>query len=257
MYNFFINTNGESIMMNRHCFLAFVDPFLIIVVVVLLMALGIVASVIVMVVKRRRKQKNEPILTVPATFIGAHSEVRYLNENYSSQTVIETAANRSTSYYAKFRLTSNKKMVFSVKKKVALSYNDGDTGHLTYQGNRFTSFIVTGKETLPRETYFSSRIRNHPWCFLYGEAKSLNININSDKAQKCDQEDLKRLIADLPEDKSDWFFVIENERGDQLQLEREATMKVLCTTLINKEENIKIIQLSELEEFVIKFISAN
>ena len=150
-----------------------IDPLEIIVIVVILFSLGGAGYAIAYMLGRRRKMRSLPVKTEPAVLIGIDCEDRQVNENFTSETVVAGSHGRVSDYRARFRLKDNRRITFKVKRKYALTFHDGDAGHLTYQGERFIGFSVTGKTNPATETYFPGRRRIPPTVLVYGEARQI------------------------------------------------------------------------------------
>lgn len=182
--------------------------------------LAIVASLFALrtIRKERQKRENQPIETLPAMFLGT-------NYPFDSQSSQETKGDIVT-----FRLNDQRIMSFKVKPSVKQLYQKGESGHLSFQGPEFVAFIVTGKNQDPEaDSSFVSKEPEASGVMVYGEARGLGLSIPSLKPLHFSQQDLQRLIDDLKEDDSDWFLVIQNDRGESLQIERENDLIRKCT----------------------------
>jgi hypothetical protein len=213
------------------------DPYIIIAIIVIMISVGAIVLAIVIMNRNRRADSARPIETIPAMFLETTSEHRYLNDQ-SSKMVVDRSKSGIVEHYVIFKMNTDKKIAFKVKRNIALAYRKGETGHLTFQGSRFIAFVATGKEMLVDENFFSMRKRLPPLVWLYGEAREIGLSIPSDNPFQSDQMDLQKLVKDLEDDDSDWFFVITNRHNDLLQVERKGQDEVQCTYRKNGNESI-------------------
>ncbi len=206
---------------------------------------GVMVAVIV-VMNNIKKQKNSPIISVEAKFLGAKAESRIVNQNFSSGTVDSYNGYHVTTNYIEFKPKQGKKISFKVKSKIAIKYNDGDTGILTYQGYKFVDFLV-------KEPSFSSKtqaVEKGKTVLFYGEAEGLDLSVSSKGRINYTFTDLEKLYEKLPQDNSDWFFVLKRDDGAELMVERHGNTDVLCTKNIRQEETKSIISYDQLLKFI-------
>lgn len=95
---------------------------------------------IVVVIKNRTTQLKLPIDRVEATVVAARSEIKMMNQNFTSGTVDSAGAYESKQYYVDYKIKGGKKLSFRMKKKDWLKHHDGDKGILVYQGTKWMAF---------------------------------------------------------------------------------------------------------------------
>ena len=224
-------------------------------VIFLFILLGIVAMVAAMVVvfKNIRANIKIPEETVSATLKGVRSQIKQVNQNYSSETV-DSAGGEVKQYFADFKLKGGKKLTFRINRKKALSYHDGEVGQLTYKGNKFIDFTVTEKEKkLPlKDLFFLQEKKTGETVDFYGEAEQLNLSVPSDQRLKCDYSDIKRLTERLLEDQSDWFFLLKSKEKE-LQIEKEKEDFYKSTLRMGKTEKVQTKRMHELSDEILEF----
>lgn len=98
--------------------------------------IGAFAAVAV-VVKNRREQAKLPIERIEATVVATRTETKLMNQNFTSGTVDSAGAYENKQYYADFRIKSNRKLSFRMKRKEWLKLHDGDKGVLVYRGSKW------------------------------------------------------------------------------------------------------------------------
>jgi hypothetical protein len=214
------------------------DPLIVLAIVFIMISVGAIALAILVMNRNRRAYSTRPVETLPAVFLGADSERRYLNDKQSPKTFINTSVNGIAEQFVTFKLNTGKLMAFKVRRNIALAYHEGEKGHLTFQGGRFIAFVATGIETLDDDNFFPNRKRIPPFVWVYGEAREIGLSIPSDNPFQSDRMDLQKLVKDLEDDKSDWFLVIKNAQNELLQVERKGQDEVQCTYRNNGNESI-------------------
>lgn len=220
------------------------------VVAIVVCLIGVFAAIVAVfvVMRNRQNQKNMPIIEVESKFLGAKTETKSVNQNFSSGTVDNYNAYHVTTNYIEFKPKQGKKISFKVKGKIAIKYNDGDIGILKYQGYKFLDFLVKESGLTPKPI----ASKKGKTVLFYGEAEGLDISIDSDKRVKYDKTDINALLNALATDESDWFFVLKRNDGAELQVER-SDKNYDCTLTENERQNIISLTYSEMTEYVIKF----
>ncbi|NCA66587.1 MAG: DUF2500 family protein [Clostridia bacterium] len=215
---------------------------------VIVALIGVIAVIIavIVVMGNMKKQKNLPIVTVEAKFLGAKSNTRSVNENFTSETVDRFSGHQITSNYIEFKPKQGKKLSFKVKGKIAIKYNDGDTGTLTYQGYKFLDFVVKESGLTPKV----QTPKKGKTVLFYGEAEGLDVMVSSKERIKYTLQDMENILAKLPQDSSDWFFVLKKADGAELMVERSGETDVLCTLNIGREETENTMSYADMISYV-------
>lgn len=201
--------------------------------------IGLIAAVIglLYVKKTRNEQKNAPIERAEVTVVGAFTEVKMMNSNFTSQTVDRANSYEQKVYSVQFRMKNNKKLTFKLNKKTWLKYHDGDQGILTYQGYKIIDFEPKKLIDITND-YFGHEQELGKTAWFYGEAQGLRINIPSSQPILCDMRELKSLISALEDDSSDWFFTIKVDDQIEIQFERDGQMNIKESNLSNQKTAI-------------------
>lgn len=212
--------------------------------------IGVFAAIIAafIVIKNKQKMDKLPVETLEATLIRTESNTRFVNKNFSSETVDRYNSYEMTDYYLVFKPKQGKQISLKVKRKIAKIYNDGDVGLLTYQANKFINFAVANNK------YLSSTEKSGKTVLFYGEAKELHISVMSDKREKYNKADIIALIEKLKTDNSDWFFVLKREDGSELQVEREGLDSVICTLKIAAKQTNKTMLINKMQKYILDYL---
>jgi hypothetical protein len=228
----------------------------IVIIATVFVIIGIITGVIALavVLKNKKVQRLAPVETVTATVLGAFSQIDQSNQNYTSGTVDSTGANETKEYSVAFSLTDGQKMTFRMKKKAALALHDGDRGQLTFKGYKFIDFVVTEKTNMKvKLPFFVKGINKMSSVKFYGESKHLGVAVASRQAIDCDLSDIQRLIQRLPEDKTDWFFVLKRKDGTKLQAEKESDGQIKCTIQTAENETVQLLGFIQLSDYLDSF----
>lgn len=189
------------------------------------------------------------VVTTQATVIRTYTDERYVNENFTSRTVDSSSNNFVKSYMVEFRIKGGKSVYLKSKKKVWLQIHDGDKGELVYRNQKMIGFIPKEKVIIIDDEIMTTKEKKIGLiCMIYGEAKDSEFCYESNQQLEVNLLDVKKLIKQLKYDETDWFFVLSNEKGDQLQIERAPDDEIQETIKINEKEEIKIYPFKKLEE---------
>lgn len=196
--------------------------FLIIVGLILFAAIGAVILAIALIGKNRKKQKATPEIRTTA-------KVARLNEQQNSSLSVDSANARTDSvYYVDFVLADKSKVTFKVGKKQFLSLNKGDSGTLTYKGNKLIDFdksVVAApvqKQTFQTAKYFFSNAQKSGLLVkFYADAPGLDISIPSDAQIDCDFAEVSKFLNRWFGSGADSFFGLEKSTGEIIQLSND------------------------------------
>jgi len=230
------------------------DIIIIISLLVVVVGLGAALVAVLTVMKKSKQTSQIPETTTTATVLGVYSKISHVNANFTSQTVEHASSNEIKHYFVDMVLKGNKKMTFRIKKKMFMELHDGDKGTLTYKNDKLINFVITGSSKIKKsELFFIREQKIGPLVSFYGEALDLGVSVMSKATISCDLSDLKRLFERLPQETSDWFFVLKRLDQTVLQVEREHNDEVRWTIQSVDAENTSILTLKEalvqLEQF--------
>lgn len=107
--------------------------------------IGAFAGVVV-VIKNRSEQAKLPVERIEATVLATRSEIKLMNQNFTSGTVDSAGAYESKQYFADFKLKGGKKLTFKLQKRDWLKLHEGDKGILVYRGTKWIA-LEASKET--------------------------------------------------------------------------------------------------------------
>lgn len=225
-------------------------PEIIIIIAFILFMGGLFAGVFAVMKKGRG-----PVLETYATVIRTYVDERYVNQNGSSQSVVETSSNLVKTYRVEFKIKDGKRVKLILKKKIWLNLHDGDYGKLTYQNQKMLSFEPKQKSEVVDDTLTFRKKKEGPTCLIYGEASDSGFSLQTEEKEKVDLKDIEKLIKRIKNDDTDWFFVLSKENGDDFQVERAPDDEVKITQSISGMEEETILSMSKLIEKITEFIN--
>jgi uncharacterized protein YneF (UPF0154 family) len=229
----------------------------IVIIAIVFIFVGLIGGVIGFVVmnKNQKALKNAPEVKISAVVQSTRSDIKNMNQNFTSSTVNQSGGFEQKTYFVDFKVQGGKKLTFKMKKKEWLSYHEGDEGVLIYKGNKIISFEHK-KQTQFKENYFDHKPKKGPIVQFYGESKKLDVNIHSTHRISCDLTDLKLFIKDLRDDTSDWFFVLSKNTKEELQVEKESESILKLSYTKSTHISEKHIEESKLYAEVESFINS-
>jgi hypothetical protein len=105
-----------------------------------------------------------------------------------------------------------------------------------------------------KQTYFDLTKFKFHFLYFYGEINGLDIKIDSIAPIKVEKEEVLKLVDDLIDDNSDYFFIL-FDQNLFLQVERESRTKYKITYRKVQDEMIKVIPDFDLGYYVNEIFS--